>query len=203
LPDPSKEPPAGAAGKLILVVGPSGSGKDTLIEAARRHFEADDSIIFCRRCITRADQTGEAHEFVSDAEFERMTTDGAFFLSWHAHGLHYGIAANIRDELMAGRHVVVNVSRSVIAEARHQWPDTHVINIAARSDVLRQRLEARGREAAENIGKRLERAGDVVLPDAGWIHTLDNSGSIADGSARFITLIDGIVSASGTRGSIC
>jgi phosphonate metabolism protein PhnN/1,5-bisphosphokinase (PRPP-forming) len=200
LPDPSTEPPAGAAGKLILIVGPSGSGKDTLIEAARRHFEADGSIVFCRRCITRADQTGEAHEFVSDAEFERMKADGAFFLSWDAHGLHYGITANLRDELMAGRNVVVNVSRGVIADARRQWPDTHVINLSARPDVLRQRLEARGREAGENIGKRLERAGEVVLPNAEWLHQLDNSGSIAIGSARFIALIGDIVSASEAPG---
>ncbi|MGF1621691.1 MAG: phosphonate metabolism protein/1,5-bisphosphokinase (PRPP-forming) PhnN [Rhodomicrobiaceae bacterium] len=195
MPEPSTELSARGAGKLILVVGPSGSGKDTLIEAARRHFEGEETIVFCRRCITRADQKGEAHEFVSDNEFERMKADGAFFLSWDAHGLHYGVSASIRDNLMGGRNVVVNVSRSVIAEARRQWPDTHVINIWARPEVLRQRLEARGREAAENIGKRLERAGDVALPDAEWVHQIDNSGSIASGSARFLALIGGIVSA--------
>ncbi len=203
MPDASTQRLAHAPGKLILVTGPSGSGKDTLIEAARRHFEQDGSIVFCRRCITRADQTGEVHEVVSDAEFARMRSEGAFFLSWDAHGLHYGITADVRDNLRAGRNVVVNVSRGVIAEARRQWPDTHVINLSARPDVLRQRLEARGREAGDNISKRLERAGEVVLPDAEWLYLLDNSGSIATGSARFIALIGDIVSASEAPGSPC
>jgi phosphonate metabolism protein PhnN/1,5-bisphosphokinase (PRPP-forming) len=203
LPDPTHELPTGATEKLILVVGPSGSGKDTLIEAARRHFEADDRIVFCKRCITRADQTGEAHEFVSEAEFARMKSEGAFFLSWDAHGLHYGITADIRKDLSAGRNVVVNVSRGVITEARRKWPDTHVINLSARPDVLRQRLEVRGREAGDNIGKRLERAGEVVLPDAEWLHHLDISCSIASGSARFIGLIDGIVNVSEAPGAVC
>jgi ribose 1,5-bisphosphokinase len=173
----------------VLVVGPSGAGKDTLLNAARSHFEGDDTIVFAQRFITREDQLGERHEAVSKAEFARREDEGGFFLSWRAHGLDYGIAAEMLETLAAGKCIVLNVSRRIIGEARRKWPRTHVIQVTARPEVLRQRLLGRGRETADGIGRRLERAGEFHVPGAEWLSELDNSGDLASGAARFTALI--------------
>ncbi len=187
---PALRPALGrGSGKLILVAGPSGAGKDTLIDAARAHFHDQEAIQFWQRIITREDQTGERHAAVTEAEFSRIADAGGFFLSWRAHGLHYGITADLLDVLAAGKTVVVNVSRRVIGEARTKWPNTHVLHITASAEVLRQRLQARGRETEAGIGLRLERAGEIGSSQADWISVLDNSGDLADGIAAFNALI--------------
>ncbi|MEA2777827.1 MAG: thymidine phosphorylase, partial [Acetobacteraceae bacterium] len=81
---------------LILVVGPSGAGKDTVLALARAALLADPRFRFVRRVITRpADAGGEDHEAVSDFEFGQRS----FALRWQAHGLHYGIPMDIADDL--------------------------------------------------------------------------------------------------------
>ena len=182
-------PPDGAGGTLILVVGPSGAGKDTLIDAARSRLQGDGAILFWRRYITRDDQIGEQHAALSEEEFARRREDGGFFLSWRVHGLDYGIAADILAKLAAGRHVVLNVSRRVIGEARRKWPRTHVIQVTARPEVLRSRLLARGRESADGISERLERGGEICLAEADWLSKLDNSADLASAVDRFVGLI--------------
>lgn len=56
-------------GRLVLVVGPSGAGKDTLIDYARSRLEADPDFHFARRVITRPPSVGEDHESVDVEEF--------------------------------------------------------------------------------------------------------------------------------------
>ena len=190
----SSFPPRLGNGTLILVVGPSGAGKDTLLDAARAHFEGDETIVFARRFITRDDQIGEQHAALSKGEFARREEEGGFFLSWWAHGFDYGITAEVLEKLAAGGHVVLNVSRRIIGEARQKWPRTHVIQVTARPEVLRERLLARGRETADGIGERLERAGEIRLADAEWLSALDNSGDLASAVARFTALISRLAS---------
>ena len=194
-------PSRAEGGTLILVVGPSGAGKDTLLDAARTHFEGDKTIVFACRCITRNDQIGEQHDTVSEAEFARLQTEGGFLLSWRAHGLGYGIAADVLEALIAGNRVVVNTSRRVIGEARQKWPRTHVIQITARSEVLRARLLARGRETADGVGERLERGAEIHLGKAEWLSEMDNSGDLASGTARFTALISRLATGSKGGGS--
>jgi ribose 1,5-bisphosphokinase len=191
-------PPRIGNGTLILVVGPSGAGKDTLLDAARAHFEGDETIVFARRFITRDDQIGEQHTAVSEVEFARREAEGSFFLCWRAHGLYYGITAEVLEKLAAGNAVVLNVSRRIIDEARRKWPRTHVIQVTARPEVLRERLLARGRETADGIGQRLERAGEIRLVEVEWLSELDNSGDLASAVARFTALI--LRAASGSKG---
>jgi ribose 1,5-bisphosphokinase len=187
----SSPPPQ--SGALILVVGPSASGKDTLLDAARRHFRAEGRLVFSRRVITRTDQTGEPHEIVSEHTFRRIAEDGGFFLAWEAHGLHYGISTGVLDALKRGRSVVINVSRQIIPDARGKWPNTHVISVMASEEVRRRRLLARGRESAQDIDERLRRAMTCDLPGGDWVTSVDNSGDLVSGVARFVGAISAVL----------
>jgi ribose 1,5-bisphosphokinase len=90
---------------------------------------------------------------------------------------------------------VLNASRRIVEEARRKWPRTHVIQVTARPEVLRARLLARGRETADGIGRRLERAGEIRLSEADWLTDLDNSGDLATGAARFTALLSQLAGA--------
>jgi ribose 1,5-bisphosphokinase len=180
---------AALPGTLVLVVGPSGAGKDTLIDAARAHFRGHGGMVFCERIITRAEQTSERHLATTEAEFAAMRDAGAFLLAWEAHGLHYGIAADVVHALREGKTVVANVSRTVIGEARRIWPYTQVIQVTARSDVRLERLRARKREPAEAVAGRLARGEGIPVPAADWVHECDNSGDLAEAVARFNAIL--------------
>lgn len=147
----------GASGVLCLVVGPSGVGKDSLLAGVRDRL--DGRLRFPRRVITRpADAGGEDHEAVAAQQFAELEEAGELGLSWHAHGLAYGIRSSALRELEAGRGVVVNVSRSILDEVRQAFPRVHVFSITAPEAALRRRLQGRGREDADSIEARIARA---------------------------------------------
>jgi len=173
-------------GTLFLVVGPSGAGKDTLLDGARAALTGDLRYHFARRSITRpADAGGEVHTAVSVAEFERLKAGGAFALDWGAHDLRYGIPHTEIAPLASGLHVIANVSRGVLEGARAAFSPVIVVSIIVPPEVLRARLEARGRETAADIERRLARASalEVSGPD---VRKVVNDGTVAQGVARFL-----------------
>jgi hypothetical protein len=106
-------------GPLVLVVGPSGAGKDSIITGAAERLRDCTEFVFVRRTITRPREAGgEPHVAASAAEFAERRDAGSFLLHWSAHGLDYGIPVTVAADRAAGRTVIANVSRSVIAEAR-------------------------------------------------------------------------------------
>lgn len=168
---------------LVLVVGPSGAGKDTLLDAARRALADDKRVRFVRRTITRpADAGGEDHDAVTEVEF--LARD--FALRWQAHGLRYGIPAGIADDLAIGRVVVANVSRMVIAEAARRFP-ARVIEVTAPPAVLAARLAARGRESGADAAARLARS--VAIPAGVPLSIVVNDGTIEQGTERFVAVL--------------
>lgn len=176
-------------GRLVLVVGPSGAGKDSLIAWCRARLAGNAAVVFPRRVITRAatDAT-EDHATVSETEYAAMAASGAFALHWRAHGLGYGIPASIAADLVEGRNVVVNISRAVVGEARRLFQPLSVVSVTVPAAVLADRLRQRNREAAEDITGRLARAGAYAIagPD---VIALDNSGSIDAAGARLAAII--------------
>lgn len=176
---------------MILVVGPSGVGKDTLLDAARERLANDKQFCFPRRCITRpAGSVGEKHIPVRPEDFGQMARQGAFLLSWNAHDLGYGIPHHALSEVEAGKTVIVNVSRSVINDAFTLLgqKNVRVISIRASSKALRKRLEARGREDALDIERRLARASAYQIDGDHVVH-VDNDGDFETGITRFIHAI--------------
>ena len=177
-------------GTLIYLIGPSGSGKDSLLQAARPALEAQGCHIV-RRVITRsAEAVGEEAQAVSPEQFDGMEAAGAFAMSWRANGLAYGIPAQINEWLAAGEDVLVNGSRAYLPEARRRYPTMLAILLTVDLAVLRQRLLARGRESLAEIDARLARNGQF-LPEASdlALHRLDNSSHLERTVAALLDLI--------------
>jgi ribose 1,5-bisphosphokinase len=173
-------------GLLVLVVGPSGSGKDTLISGAAQALAGDDRFRFARRVVTRAAVAAEDHEVIDAEGFAARRDAGGFALHWEAHGLHYGLPVGTLDDLALGRAVVANVSRAVLAEAAARFP-TVVIEITVSDWVRAARLRKRGREAAADVAARLTR--EVPLPQGLPVFTIVNDGTIAQGIAAIVDFL--------------
>lgn len=174
-------------GLFVLVAGPSGAGKDTLMAAM---VTARPSLTAARRVITRAgDAGGEAHEEVSAAAFERLEAAGGLMLSWRAHGLGYGLPVAAEEALRAGRDVVANVSRAVIPAARARFGPILALHVTAPREVLAARLAARGRESAAEIAERLARAPSAA-PDGPDVVEIDNGGALEAATRDALAAID-------------
>ncbi|MBB4038465.1 ribose 1,5-bisphosphokinase [Microvirga flocculans] len=153
-------------GGFVLVVGPSGAGKDTLLAQARKELAACPQIVFPRRLVTRASSVWEEHDTISDAAFERGVAVGRFALAWRAHGHGYAIPGHCLDEAAVGRIVVCNVSRMIVETARQHLPNVSVVEITAPRDILAARLAGRARSDDADLGARLERSKDTPLLSA-------------------------------------
>jgi ribose 1,5-bisphosphokinase len=149
-------------GRLVLVVGPSGAGKDTLLRLAQVACADDGGIVFPRRVVTRASSADEDNIAVSPDEFRRALDRGDFAVHWEAHGHGYGLPRKIDEDIRAGRAVVVNVSRTVIAALRKAYANVVVVAITAPPEVLAQRLAARARASDGNLAERLARSVDAA-----------------------------------------
>jgi len=175
-------------GRLILVVGPSGAGKDSLIDGARRALAGHPQFVFPRRIVTRPSDPGsEDHDSLTEAAFARQRDAGAFFLHWDAHGLSYALPGSIAEALAAGRTVIANVSRAVIEEARRKHPATTVVVVTAPPAVLAERLAARGREDAAAVERRLARAAEQ--PSGPGVVTVMNDGALEAAVERFLQVL--------------
>jgi phosphonate metabolism protein PhnN/1,5-bisphosphokinase (PRPP-forming) len=177
------------SGLLVLVVGPSGVGKDTLLDGARSVLADDDRVVFARREITRpAEAGGEDHDPVGENDFRARRASDGYMLSWEAHGLGYGLRADLAGELADGRTVVANVSRAILDEARVKFERVRVISISASPETLSRRLAARGREDAAQIKARLARA-DLYSAVGDDVVEIRNDGAPAEGIAALVAAI--------------
>lgn len=175
-------------GRLICVVGPSGAGKDTLIDAAR--MQRPDLVIV-RRVITRPSALGgEDFEGISQAEFDQRKAAGAFALDWRAHGLSYGVPTETVALRNTGRDLLLNGSRAALERARDVFPDLEVIRITAPSSVLMDRLLARGRETRAEIEARIQRQ-SYDVPAGLRVTDVRNDGPLDEAIGRFLTVLDG------------
>lgn len=153
-------------GKLVLVVGPSGAGKDTLLGLARAACADDPSIVFARRVVTREASSAEDNEHIALDDFRQAQARGAFAVHWEAHGHAYGLPRSINDDICAGRTVVANVSRTVVPSMRKAYANVVVVAVTAPADVLARRLAMRKRASDGNVGQRLARVVEDAEPDA-------------------------------------
>jgi ribose 1,5-bisphosphokinase len=180
--------PAGLGpGRLILVVGPSGAGKDTLLGRARIAFANDGNIVFQRRVVTREASPSEDNEQMSPEAFRQARMRGDFAVHWEAHGHCYGLTRAINDDIRAGRTVVANVSRAVVDRMRRAYADVTVVVVTAPPEVLAERLAARARGSDGRLADRLGRAADDAAPDV----TIANVGDVEHHAGELVRIIRG------------
>ncbi|WP_420586310.1 phosphonate metabolism protein/1,5-bisphosphokinase (PRPP-forming) PhnN [Ruegeria sp.] len=161
---------------VIAVVGPSGVGKDSVMEALEARAPG---IARVRRAITRPEgEEGEDFDRVSVADFQQLVEQGAFSLHWPAHGLLYGVPKSIEQQRQQADAVLVNLSRSVLLKAQKVFGDLIVISLTADPDVLAHRLSTRGREDAAEQIRRLARAKRALPEGLARVIEIDNSGPL-------------------------
>lgn len=173
---------------MVLVVGPSGAGKDAILGAVRARLANDPTTHFPRRVISRPAHASE--EFISSTPtaFEAAERAGDFAVAWRSHGLAYGIGIEIDANIRAGDTVVFNTSRSAVAGLRKRYARVHVVLIDAPPELRARRLVERGRETGGDVAARLQRApDDFTAGDADAV--IVNDTDLESAVAAFMTHI--------------
>jgi ribose 1,5-bisphosphokinase len=151
--------------QLIYVVGPSGAGKDSLLNWLRAQLPPSLPLHWARRTINRpSTPQGERHESVSAIEFEHLLATDQLAMHWQANAHCYGIRHTELAPLAQGQWLFVNGSRAHLPQVALSHPGLTVLHITADTQVLRQRLVQRERESPEAIEQRLDRSIDLQLP---------------------------------------
>lgn len=167
--------------KVILIVGPSGVGKDTLLKGAKKELKND--INFVKRYITRKPDKSEKNYYLDEYAFEILKHNSLFVSTWNAHENFYGIAKNsIKNGLN-----IISISRSKIEDFEKIYKDVYTINISVPKEELRNRLLIRKRENEEEIEKRLNRTYKKI--EAKKLIEFDNSGNIEKSINKFIKVL--------------
>jgi ribose 1,5-bisphosphokinase len=176
-------------GILFLIVGNSGSGKDTLIRAIVERYPPDlKQILTPKRYITRKPSETESNISISPKKFSKLSQKGEFTLQWHIYGLSYVVPAIIDDWLYSGHPVIINVSRKIIQEARAKYNNVKVIFIDVTLEISIKRLKDRGRETGNRLNERIERARTHQTYEAADF-SLDNSGVLENAVDKLLNYI--------------
>ncbi len=164
-------------GRFIAVVGPSGAGKDSVMDGV---CAARPDLHRVQRVITRAAGSGgELFDAVSEQVFATRAAQGAFALHWTAHGLSYGIPTVVHHVLQGGRDALANLSRAMLSAAAEEFNDLIVLHVTAKPETRARRLSRRGRATGHDVNRRLARP-DPEMPGSLTTLTIDNSGALED-----------------------
>jgi ribose 1,5-bisphosphokinase len=176
-------------GTFVAVVGPSGAGKDTLIRAVQAEIGSDPRFHFVRRLVTRTATPGdEDHDTIDSVAFDLLVAEERCALAWRAHGLGYALPLSLDAAVMSGRVAVANLSRKIIDEARRRYRSCIIVEVTAPSDVLLQRLAARGRESEQEIRRRIDRTATTGV-DGVDVVRIDNGGPLVAAQSRFLEVL--------------
>jgi len=180
-------------GVLFLIVGNSGSGKDSIISGVMKRYPSNLKQLHApKRYITRPSSKYEANISITPEKFREMEMNGKFALNWNIYELDYGIPIEIENFLEKGDPVIINVSRTVVKKAREKYKNIRVIFVEVPFEITLQRIKDRKRESAKLLNARIERARkNQEFPEADF--TIDNSGNLEDAIDQFLTYLIKIV----------
>ncbi|TFF97553.1 MAG: hypothetical protein EU547_04035 [Promethearchaeota archaeon] len=176
-------------GILILFVGNSGSGKDSIISGVTKKYPPNlKQPLVVKRFITRPSSGYEDNYSITEETFKKMNKQGKFALTWYIYNLFYGIPIEIDNWLKKGNPVIVNVSRTVIHEAQKKYKNCKVIFVKVPFEITRKRIRERGREDGKILKKRIERARThQSFPHADYV--VDNSDNLKDAISQALEYI--------------
>jgi len=146
---------------LIVLSGPAGVGKDTLIDQWQMVAPNVRRLVtYTTRPQARTERHGLDYYFVTEEEFKAMIAEGAFLEYAEVHGNWYGTPLQKMEELRdAGRDVVLRIDVQGAMQVRERYPEAILIFVAPPSlEELEKRLRKRGRDDEEAIQLRLQNA---------------------------------------------
>ncbi|MDZ8055240.1 MAG: guanylate kinase [Aulosira sp. ZfuVER01] len=153
------------SGRLIVLTGPSGVGKGTLLRALlQRHPELYYSVSMTTRSPRPGEINGKNYYFVSRSKFEQLVAQGEF-LEWAEFaGNYYGTPREaVLNQVGSGKLVVLEIELEGARQIRTSFPSAHSIFILPPSfDELEKRIRGRAQDAEEAIARRLRRAQEEV-----------------------------------------
>ncbi len=171
--------------KVVLIVGPSGVGKDTLLNDIKK--ELKDEFNFVKRYITRKPDENEMNYYLDEDSFKVLKKSNFFISTWEAHGNLYGIAKN---SINSGINII-SISRATIKDFEKFYDKVYTINVTVSKEILKKRLELRKRETQEDIEKRLNRKYETIK--AKKLIEFDNSKDIQTSVNDFLNLLKHII----------
>ncbi len=179
-----------ASGRLVYIVGASGSGKDTVLRTIDAGGDRAVRVAVARRFVTRPVVNGvENHIYLSENEFCRRREQGLFAMEWRGHRYRYGIGTEIDAWMRQGTSVLVNGSRAYLPAAKQRYPDLLTVWLQVDEDTLKTRLLSRGREGPADIESRLRRNDTLErrIPDDA--HLVDNGGDLQATVQQILSIV--------------
>jgi guanylate kinase len=189
-------PVEGAPGALLVIIsGPSGVGKDTIIEALRRRPREHD-YHFVVTCTTRAARPGEAdgvsYLFLSPERFHELKAAGELLEATNVHGNWYGTPrSQVTQALAAGRDVILKIDVQGAQTIKKRIPDAVLIFVVPPSlETLFQRLKARATESVDELELRQRNAAVELARQDDYDHVVRNeTGEVEPTAARIDEII--------------
>jgi guanylate kinase len=155
----TKAPPA--SGCLFVLAAPSGGGKTSLVRALlEREPGMRLSISYTTRPPRPGEKDGVDYHFVDEAKFNALRSAGEFLEHAHVHGNWYATSATwLRQEIEAGHDVLLEIDWQGAQQVRRLIPEAvHIFILPPSLASLKDRLEKRGQDTPEVIGRRIEAA---------------------------------------------
>jgi guanylate kinase len=152
-------------GKLIVLTGPSGVGKGTLMRSLlERHPDLYYSVSVTTRAPRPGEIDGKDYYFISRSKFEQLVASGEF-LEWAEFaGNYYGTPREpVIKQIRSGNSIVLEIELEGARQIRSSFPSATSIFILPPSiQELEQRLRRRGQDSEEAIARRLRRAQEEI-----------------------------------------
>jgi guanylate kinase len=191
------EPVDGAPGALLVIIsGPSGVGKDTIIEALRDvpRDPGDDTrdYHYVVTCTTRSRRPGEtdgvSYHFLDRRRFLALREAGGLLEANEVHGNWYGTPREeVQKALAAGRDVILKIDVQGAQEVKERVPDALLVFVVPPSlEALFQRLRARATESADELEIRQRNAAIELARQEDYDHVVVNETGQVERTARRI-----------------
>jgi guanylate kinase len=153
------------SGKLIVLTGPSGVGKGTLMRSLlQRHPELYYSVSATTRAPRPGEVDGKNYYFISRSKFEQLVAQGEFLESAEFAGNYYGTPREaVLNQVQSGKLVVLEIELEGARQIRTSFPQALSIFILPPSfEELERRIRGRGQDSEEAIARRLQRAKEEI-----------------------------------------
>ncbi len=144
--------------RLIIFVGPSGSGKDTLMVRVRDQILSEDlNVHIAQRWITREnDETEQFHSLTRD-EFQTAVNNNTFVVDWEIYGNCYGVPRSEIDPFLEQGVVLLNLSRKELGKIKALYPKCRVVLVEVATELAQERIKQRKRDQGEMLDARIQR----------------------------------------------